>query len=184
MGFFACVHVMSSFNTCLRQALRLPWVSPARPQRCSAARARLVVSPAQSPGRKDKALTYGFTSWLRLLLPPNSLETGRRILQGFFSSCLRAETLPGWGILAPCCKVQEVPLAVTGTRRAWKPSTFLPKPLLCAPCSPSRSNPQPAAVISAISCKTNQLAPAEVWKVHRGIKLVLPSVLTCENTTY
>lgn len=78
------MHVMSSFNTCLCQAPRLPWVSPARPQRCSAARARLVVSPAQSPGRKDKALTYGFTSWLRLLLPPNSLETGRRILQGFF----------------------------------------------------------------------------------------------------
>lgn len=69
--FFVCLHMMSSFNTCLCQARCLPWVSVVWPHCRSAAHVQLVVSPAQPLGRKDKALSYVFTSWLCFLLPPN-----------------------------------------------------------------------------------------------------------------
>lgn len=168
--FFVCLHMMSSFNTCLCQAPCLPSVSPLWPHCCSAAHVQLVVSPAQPLGRKDKALSYVFTSWLRFLLLPNELGTGKKDSPEVF---LQLPAGRGSAKLEHPRSLLQSPGGVTGRDREQE---GLEHEHISPGASAERGSLQPIpfqpptrALVSAISCKTNQLAPAEVWKVHRGI---------------
>jgi len=115
---------------------------------------------------------------------------------GFLPVTCEQRFCPGWNawsIIAHHRKGREVPPALRGDRGGvWKPSTFL---LMLAASVAGRSLPaHPVSIAPARQCYfSNQLQDktagpvsrrAEVWKVRWGIKLVLPSVLTCENTTY